>query len=157
MWEHILSPMTFATILAIGLNLFMRIGIKQKEILNINRHDSGEGLNERLKIVGESWGLHRATVARTSTVMTEILETVAALADGPVACTIEHDELNLYITLRYQGMQMSMPDRAPTPDELISDPHGIEKMSAWIIKRLSDGVTFSSSGSDQVVRLVFEC
>lgn len=157
MWEHILSPMTFATILAIGLNLFMRIGIKQKEILNINRHDSGVGLNERLHIVGERWGLHRATVARTSTVMTEILETVAALADGPVACTIEHDELNLYITLRYQGMQMSMPDRAPTPDELISDPHGIEKMSAWIIKRLSDGVTFSSSGSDQVVRLVFEC
>jgi xanthine permease XanP len=157
LFEHVLSPMTFATILAIGLNLLMRIGIKQKDRFIINAQTDGDDISEKLESLGESWGLHRATVARARATVSEIAEIVVALAEEDVVCIFEHDELYLSITLTYRGRVILTPDAAPTADELINNPDGVAQMSAWIIKRLSDRVTFSSSGSNQVVRLVFEC
>ena len=157
LFEHVLSPMTFATILAIVLNLLMRIGIKQKDMFIINEHVDGDDISEKLDSLGESWGLHRATVARARATVSEIAEIVVALAEGDVVCLFEHDELHLSITLTYRGQVILTPEAAPTADELINNPDGVAQMSAWIIKRLSDRATFSSAGSDQVVRLIFEC
>ena len=157
LFEHVLSPMTFATILAIGLNLLMRIGIKQKDTFIINEHVDGDAISERLDALGESWGLHRTTVARARATVSEIAEIVVAPAEEEVVCIFEHDELYFSITLNYRGKVIFTPDAAPTADELINNPDAVAQMSAWIIKRLSDRATFSSSGSNQVVRLVFEC
>ena len=158
LFEHVLSPMTFATILAIGLNLLMRIGIKQKDTFIIsNEHVDGDAINERLETLGESWGLHRTTVARARATVSEVAEIVVALAEEDVVCILEHDELYLSVTLNYRGAVISSPDAAPTADELLNNPDAVAQMSAWIIKRLSDRATFSSSGSNQVVRLVFDC
>lgn len=157
LFEHVLSPMTFATILAIGLNLLMRIGIKQKDRFIINADIDGDDISEKLDSLGESWGLHRTTVARARATVSEIAEIVVALSEEDVVCIFEHDELYFSITLNYRGRVILTPDAAPTADELINNPDGVAQMSAWIIKRLSDRATFSSSGSNQVVRLVFEC
>lgn len=155
--EHVLTPMTLATLVAIALNLIMRIGITQSETVKIARGDTGEAVTETLEKLGESWGLHRATVARASTALSEMAELFSGMADGPVSCTFEHNELYLFTTFRYSGRPVAVPERAPTAEELMNDPDGVSQMSGWIIKKLSDQATVASKDKVQEVRLAFEC
>jgi xanthine permease XanP len=155
--EHVLAPMTFATIIAIVLNFIMRIGITQTETVTIQRGDTGEVISEKLDFLGEAWGLHRSTVARADGAMNEIAELFTTMADGPVTCQIRHNELYLLLIFNYEGRPLSPPDRAPTLEELESEGDGLANMSGWIIKKLSDQVSVSSNGRQQTVTIAFEC
>lgn len=155
--EHILAPMTLATLTAILLNLAMRIGITQTETVEIRKGDSGQAIVEKLEELGEAWGLHRATVARASGAMNEIAELFMTMADGPVTCRIKHNELHLLLNFSYQGRALSAPDRAPTLEELESETDGLANMSGWIIKKLSDDMSVVSRGHQHDVTIAFEC
>lgn len=155
--EHVLAPMTLGTVLAIVLNLIMRIGITQTETVELKPGDSGEEISEKLELLGEIWGLHRATVGRAGGAMNEIAELFTTLADGPVTCRIRHNELYLFLIFSYEGRALSAPDKPPSLDELESGEDGMANMSGWIIRKLSDQVSVSSKGSQQDVTIAFEC
>jgi xanthine permease XanP len=155
--EHVLAPMTLATLTAILLNLAMRIGITQTETVEIRKGDTGQAISEKLEELGEAWGLHRATVARASGAMNEIAELFMTMADGPVTCRIKHNELHLLLNFSYQGRALSAPDRAPTLEELESETDGMMNMSGWIIKKLSDEMSVVSRGNQHDVTIAFEC
>jgi hypothetical protein len=155
--EHVLAPMTLGTVLAIILNLVMRIGITQTETVELKPGDSGAEISEKLELLGEIWGLHRATVGRAGGAMNEIAELFTTMADGPVTCQIRHNELYLLLIFNYEGRALSRPDKAPTLEELESDGDGLANMSGWIIKKLSDQVNVESNGKQQTVTISFEC
>lgn len=155
--EHVLTPMTFATIIAISLNLVMRIGITQSDTVKIQKGDNGEKVTEALERLGESWGLHRATVLRAGTASNEIIDVFTAMADDNVKCKIEHNELYLFMTFIYEGGVLVIPEKAPTAEDLLNEPDGVSQMSGWIIKKLCDQASVASKGPVQAVRLAFEC
>ena len=156
-FEHVLAPMTFATIVAIVLNMIMRIGIRQKETLTFEGAADSATTGDILETLGERWGLHRATGARVAAAMSETLELIGTTSDGPVDCTIEYNELFLNLTFDYRGEPMVLPETRPDPEELLEQPDGVMRMSGWIIKKLSDRTTVAAIGGRQQVKMAFEC
>lgn len=155
--EHVLAPMTFAAIVAIVLNMIMRIGIRQKETVNFAGPGDSAGTAELLETLGERWGLHRATGARVAAAMSETLELIGTTARGPIGCSLEYNELFLNLTFDYRGEPLVLPEKRPEPDELLDHPDGVIRMSGWIIKTLSDRTSVSASGDRQQLKMAFEC
>lgn len=156
-FEHLFAPMTFATFFAIVLNLVMRIGISQKEVITIHKENSVEPICEAVDRLGETWGLHRKTVTRASYSIRELSELFSSMAEGVLTCTIENNDLYLYITFCYSGEEIRIPDKAPSADELLDDPKGVSSMSGWIVKTFSDRVDVKSKSGVHEVRIGFEC
>lgn len=155
--EHVLAPMTFATLLAIVLNLIMRIGIRQKEVVSFSGPEDSASTTDLLETLGERWGLHRATGARVAAAMSEALELIGTSSQGPIACTIVYNELTLSLAFLYSGAPMPLPDHRPSPEELLDHDDGVMRMSGWIISKLADKTTTASVDGRQQVRMVFEC
>lgn len=155
--EHVLAPMTFATIVAIVLNLVMRIGIRQQERMVFSGPRAGADADEILETLGERWGMHRQTGARAAAAMSEMLELLGTSAKGPIDCTISYNELVLVMKFAYEGKPVVLPGKAPDADTLADSPDGVAQMAGWIVRKLSD---YSSTGfvnGKQQVQMVFEC
>jgi xanthine permease XanP len=155
--EHVLAPMTFATIVAIILNLIMRIGIRQKETITFADTAETAGADDLLKTLGERWGMHRHTGARAAAGLTEAMELIGPLARGPIDCTISYNELVLLLTFSYEGKTVVIPNRMPAAEELTDTPDGVSRMSGWIVRRISDYSRVTSSGDRQQLQVAFEC
>ncbi len=155
--EHVLAPMTFATIVAIVLNMLMRIGIRQTETMTFARPDAGEDADEIFNTLGERWGMHRQTGARAAAAMSEMRDLLATVATGPVACTVTYNELVLTMRFAYEGQPIALPSAAPTMDDLADKPDGVAQMAGWIVRRMSDYSSVDQVGGRQRVQLAFEC
>lgn len=155
--EHVLAPMTFATIIAIVLNIIMRIGIRQEEKLTFSGAEPGVDTDEIMEGLGERWGMHRQTGARAAAAMSEALDLLATTAKGPIDCTISYNELVLVMTFIYDGRPVELPGKAPDADELADSPEGVTRMAGWILRKLSDYSTVSQAGGKQRMQMVFEC
>lgn len=155
--EHVLAPMTFATIVAIALNLVMRIGIRQEEKMIFAGEGAGANADEILETLGERWGMHRQTGVRAATAMSEVLELLGTVSRGPIDCTISYNELVLVLRFAYEGRAIVLPSKAPDVDELVDSPDGVMRMGGWIVHKLSDYSTVSFSEGKQQVQMVFEC
>ena len=156
-YEHFLAPMTFATFIAIALNLIMRINISKKEVITFHKNKSADVFVEKLERLGETWGLHRKTLNRATSSIRELAELLSGVCDGNLTCTIENNDLYLFLTFRYSGEEIRIPENAPTADELLHDPKSVPTMSGWIIKTLSDRVEVTSKHGQHEVRIGFEC
>jgi len=155
--EHVLAPMTFATIVAIVLNLFMRIGIKQTEKMIFAGPGAGANSDEILKTLGERWGMHRQTATRAAAAMNETLELLDNVAKGPIDCTITYNELALVMRFAYEGRPLVLPGKMPPVDDLTDKPDGVMQMGGWIVRKLSDYSSVSFSGGKQQLNMAFEC
>jgi NCS2 family nucleobase:cation symporter-2 len=155
--EHMLAPMTFATIVAIVLNLIMRIGVRQKETMIFPGAGHSVNADDIIEKLGERWGMHRQTGVRASAAMSETLELLGVASQGPIACTISYNELILVITFSYEGKALVLPHQPPSADTLSETPEGVVQMGAWIVRRLSDYSSVSVSGGKQHLRMAFEC
>ena len=155
--EHVLAPMTFATIVAIILNIIMRIGIRQKETYSFTGAEDSARSDEILSEVGERWGLHRQTSARAAAAMSEMLELIGGINEGPITNTISYDELLLTFTFKYQGRFIAVPETRPNAEDLIEQEDGMLQMSGWIIRNLADRVSTKVVDGVNEVRMSFVC
>ena len=155
--EHVLAPMTFATIVAIVLNLIMRTGIRQTETMTFSGAADSANAGDILESLGERWGLHRQTGVRAAAAMSEMLDLLGAVATGPIDCTIAYNELFLTMNFVYDGPPLVIPERAPTADDLSDAPDGVLQMGAWIVRKLTDHMRISAAGQKQQVHMGFEC
>lgn len=151
------SPLILSSILAIGLNAIMRIGIAQSASLTIQAgsHEHDE-IVEALDDWGELWGLKRSTVTQANAAVNQLVEAARDLAEGDMRLEARHDELNLDLSIVYSGAPMVIPDHAPTPEELLNDPDGISRMAGWLIRNLASRATVFTRKGQQGVMLRFE-
>jgi len=151
------SPLILSSIMAIGLNALMRIGIAQTASLAIpagsHEHDK---IVEALDDWGELWGLKRSTVTQANAAVNQLIEAVRDLAEGDMQLEARHDELNLDLSIVYSGAPMVIPDRAPTAEELLNDPDGISRMAGWLVRNLASRATVFTRKGQQGVMLRFE-
>lgn len=151
------SPLMVASMTAILLNAVMQIGITQRTSVDllpgVDRHDQ---VVATLEEVGELWGLKSVTAMHASQVTNQLLEAVSELAEVPISLEATHDDISLNIAILYSGQPMIIPERAPTPEELLEDPDGIARMSGWLVKKLADHVKPFARGDQQGVMLRFE-
>lgn len=151
------SPLILSSVMAIGLNAIMRIGIAQSASLAIpaGSHEH-EKIVETLDDWGELWGLKRSTVTQANAAVNQLIEAVRDLAEGDMQLEARHDELNLDLSIVYSGAPMVIPDRAPSPEQLLNDPDGISRMSGWLVRNLANRATVFTRKGQQGVMLRFE-
>lgn len=137
------SSLSLATICAIVLNLFLRIGISKKASIElVPRVDSSDKVFAFMQRQGALWGAMPDVISRAASAINETLETAAAasVANSPLQVTVSFDEFNLDVEITYAGGVIDFPEGIPTEEEILSSPEGITKLSRLIIRRNADRV-----------------
>jgi xanthine/uracil permease len=152
------SPLMLSALLAIGLNAIMRIGIAQSGHINLSEDTAArhEQITDSINQWGETWGLPRSTVMRAADAVNQLVETVWSLKSGPVTLDARHDDVNVEFRLIYTGQPISVPDRAPTPDEFLNDADGEARMAGWLVRHLTNQLKSYERNGQQNIRLRFD-
>jgi len=140
------SSLSFATLSALILNLIFRIGIAQKETIEVEpRIEALEEITIFMENQGAAWGALRDVINRALLVAKEFLESIIAtgLAKGKLNFAMKFDEFNLDIDAWYDGELVEFPKSSPLPNELLCDDKAFIKLSGFLIKTFADKVKSS--------------
>lgn len=153
------SPLSLATVVAILLNLVMRIGIRQRIIHVI---DPGECISDQVFSLmtrqGEAWAARGEVIHRMAMILTQACELVVdqASSPDPVTITISFNEYNLDAEVSYAGMPLPLPEKRPTEEDLMMDPSAIHLLGGYLIRAQADRVSSASLGDLAVLRIHLE-
>jgi xanthine permease XanP len=150
-WIHPIfsSSLSLATILAITLNLILRIGIAQRQRLILRPGvDTSDTIFAFMEKQGAAWGARREVIYHAIAALTEFYESVSLLklARGDITVDASFDEFNLDMDLQYEGTLMEFPAERPTEGELISDARTTVKLSGFMIMNYVDRLRSEQKG-----------
>jgi NCS2 family nucleobase:cation symporter-2 len=154
------SSLTVTTVLAVGLNLIMRIGISRSETLElVPGVDSSEKIFQFMENQGAAWGARKEVIYNAMAAMNEFME-AAAYYIGAEGTKIDmeavFDELSLDIRVAYEGATMEFPTEQPDVAEMIEDPGVVAKMAGYLVRHYTDKVAVSQEGGTCRVILHFD-
>jgi NCS2 family nucleobase:cation symporter-2 len=137
------SSLSVATVCAIILNLFFRIGIaKSMNLELVPGPDAQNELFGAMQKHGGLWGARKDIIDRALSALNEFIEAAAVrkLAPDKVDIKVSFDEFNLDADISYQGDLMCFPDTQPSPEELLADETRVAELSAFLIGRYVDSM-----------------
>ncbi|VIO72000.1 uracil-xanthine permease family protein [Bradyrhizobium ivorense] len=146
------NSLVLGTVCAVVLNLLMRIGVRQQVSLKlapggINRDAVERFLTEQ----GARWAARRDIMQRAIFGVVQLLEVVGD-PPGGVEVEASFDEFNLDIRIRYVGVPLTIPDRRPTPKEILESEHGETLLAGYLLRQSADSI--SASGDDGFVEMI---
>ncbi|WP_319578074.1 solute carrier family 23 protein [uncultured Methanospirillum sp.] len=153
------SGLSVATLVAITLNLLMRIGIKKQETLTIQPDDEiSDKVFAFMEKQGERWGARPDVIRRATSALSETCESLFSTGrtTEPVSVTAIYDELKIDIPVSYTGKELILTDKRPTPQEIMKDPDGFSRLSGYMVQRYADRVTNQNLGDKWVITLHFD-
>jgi NCS2 family nucleobase:cation symporter-2 len=138
------SSLSISTVLVVLLNLVFRVGVTQRQILELTPGvDDSQKVFEFMETQGSVWGARREVITRATAALNEFVETVAALGLVKEKAQVEvsFDEFNLDVDIRYEGELLELPDRRPTEDALLADEKAVASLSGFLIRQYADKVS----------------
>ena len=97
--EHLLAPMTFATLLAIILNLLMRIGIRERASFILQGDAKISDLSTQLAELAAKWAIPNTALAQLSGRLQAQCNDVRLSGVDDLHVTVRYDELTFEIEL----------------------------------------------------------
>lgn len=152
------SSLSTATVLAVLLNLVLRIGVRSTATLRLSTGmNFSQAVFGFMQDQGGAWAARPEVVERAAGVMNEYMEAVTeTLApDDQVDMAVSFDEYNLNIDIRHTGEPPRFPDRPPTPEEMFEEG-GTGLMAGYLVQFWTDRVTAKSKDDKAQVRLHFD-
>jgi xanthine permease XanP len=152
------SSLAVTTMLAIGLNLIMRIGIaRQAGLEMVSGTDVSEKIFQFMENQGAAWGARREVVYNAMAAMTEFMEATAHLdlANPKIIMVAKFDEYNLDVRIRYEGAAMEFPTERPDKTELRQDPGAVARLAGYLVRQYTDKLTVTQEGKQCFVELHF--
>ncbi len=143
------SSLAVTTVLAIVLNLIMRIGIAKKEVLEfIPGTDSSQKIFAWMENQGAAWGARREVIYNAIAALNEFMEATVhyGLAGHKLAIEVSFDEFNLDIRVNYEGAPMAFPEERPDKEELRRDPEAVARLAGFLVRRYTDQLTVTQEG-----------
>jgi xanthine permease XanP len=137
------SSLSLATICAILLNLFLRIGIsKTVRIELVPGVDSSDKVFTFMQKQGGLWGAMPDVITRAASAMNETLEAADATSatQGPLQVAVSFDEFNLDVEMTYTGTPMVIPVFRPSEEDILTSSDGLAQLSLFLIRQNSDKV-----------------
>ncbi|HOD74602.1 MAG TPA: solute carrier family 23 protein [Syntrophorhabdaceae bacterium] len=153
------SSLTVTTVLAIVLNLIMRIGISRRATLKVTSGEHSSDIVFRfMEDLGASWGARKEVVYRAVAAMNEFAEAIVHCGmDGrQVLMTAVFDELSLDIRITYEGPPVEFPEERPDMAAIIDDPEALARMSGFLVRHFTDRIRMSREGERTRVDLHFD-
>ncbi|MBN1662528.1 MAG: purine/pyrimidine permease [Deltaproteobacteria bacterium] len=152
------SSLSLATICAILLNLFFRIGIARKASLSLKPgEDTSEAIDHFMEQQGRAWGARGEVIYKATAAMSEFFEAAAenALTQQPVAMTARFDEFNLDIEMAYAGAPIELPAQRPDARDLLTDETAPLRLAGYMVRSLADGAAIETNAGQSRIHLHF--
>ena len=152
------STLAMGAMVAISLNLLFRIGIAQQATMLIPRDGRGhEPAGEFLDNMGKTWGARRDVVQRAKQASSEVIEIASALdPTGQIQLEARYDELNLFVTVGYEGAKLEFPTELSAGEDEFGGGANPLQFAGFIVRKLADSLTQTSDGTRHRLVLRFE-
>lgn len=153
------SSLSAGAICAVVLNLFFRIGISHRALLELHPGvDPSRKIYEFLDQQGRSWGARAEVIGRAVAALTELYEVVTAqgMVQGKVTMVFLFDELQLRADTGYAGRTISFPDHPPRQEKIIDDPAAQAALAGFLIRKYVDRIACSEKQGNQKIQFYFE-
>ncbi|HTY15855.1 MAG TPA: solute carrier family 23 protein [Methanoregulaceae archaeon] len=150
------SALSLATVIAIVLNLVMRIGIKKQVMVTIDQKTRiSDQIFTLMEQQGEAWAARAEVIHRMAMALTEATELLIdqGIARGPVTISVSFDEYNLDAEVTYTGDPLPLPERRPGDDEILNNPSGMLKLGGFLIRGHADRVQSTSSDGNSRLKI----
>ena len=150
------NSLVLGTVCAVVLNLIMRIGVRQRVSIKlgpggINREAVEQFLSEQ----GGRWAARRDVVRRAIFGVVQVLEVVGDPRGG-VEVEASFDEFNLDVRIRYVGALLTIPERKPTPKEILASEDGERLLAGYLLRQSADRISARDSGGSVEMTLHYD-
>jgi NCS2 family nucleobase:cation symporter-2 len=141
------NSLVLGTVCAVVLNLIMRIGVRQQVSIKlapggINREAVERFLSEQ----GARWAARQDIMRRAIFGVVQVLEVVGDPTGG-VEVEASFDEFNLDVRIRYVGVPLTIPERKPTPKEIVESEHGERLLAGFLLRQSADCISAHGNGA----------
>jgi xanthine permease XanP len=150
------NSLVLGTVCAVLLNLIMRIGVRQRVTMKLDAgHVNRDTIEQFLTEQGGRWGARREIVSRAIFGIVQLLEVVG---DVPKGTEVEanFDEFKLEVRVRYRGVPLIIPERKPTPREIIASEEGERLLAGYLLRQSADRINCKTSGTMAEVQLHYD-
>lgn len=153
------SALSLTTVIAIILNLIMRIGVKKHITAIIDPESS---ISDQVFILmerqGEAWAARGEVIHRMAMALSEACELVTgeARTSGPVTVSVSFDEYSLEAEVSYTGTPLPLPEKRPSEEEILNDPSAMLLLGGFLIRAHADRASSSASGGQAVLKIHME-
>jgi xanthine permease XanP len=150
------NGLVLGTVTAVLLNLIMRIGVRQRVTMKLDAgHVNRDTIELFLTEQGGRWGARRDIVSRAIFGAVQVLEVVGDVPEG-TEVEASFDEFNLDVHVRYKGAPLIIPDRKPTPREIITSDEGERLLAGYLLRQSADRINCKASGNAAEVQLHYD-
>ncbi len=150
------NALVLGTVSAVLLNLIMRIGVRQRVTLKLDAgHVNRDTIERFLTEQGGRWGARRDIISRAIFGVVQVLEVVSDVPEG-TEIEASFDEFNLDVRVRYKGAPPAIPERKPTPREIIASEEGERLLAGYLLYQSADRISCKASGTMAEVQLHYD-
>jgi xanthine permease XanP len=104
---------------------------------------------------GARWAARRDVIQRAIFGVVQVLEVVGD-PPGGVEVEASFDEFNLDIRMRYAGAPLSIPERKPTPREIVASEHGERLLAGYLLRQSADRIYARESAGTAEMALHYD-
>ncbi len=150
------NSLVLGTACAVLLNLIMRIGVHQRESLRLESGSlNREAVEQFISQQGARWAARREIVSRAIFGVVQVLEVLGDKSAG-AEVEVSFDEFNLDARIRHTGAPLVVPDRKPTPREIVASEDGERLLAGYLLRRSADEIDCRASGDRAEVHLHYD-
>ncbi len=153
------SSLVFATVIALGLNLLFRLGVRRTLYVEFDQSSwNASQFDDQLRKQGEIWGARADVIARASWAIAQAIDAVAANCwrSGPLLIRTSFDEFSLDVSMTYLGRPLEFPEQRPSEDEIIESEDGVSRLAGYMLRHIADRVRSGSEGATARLNLHFD-
>jgi NCS2 family nucleobase:cation symporter-2 len=153
------SSLVFSTVIALGLNLLFRLGIRKTISIELDpSHWKMSQVDDELRRQGGIWGARADVIARASWAIDQVVDAVAenCWREGPLVIKTSFDEFNLDVSIAYQGEPLEFPEQRPSEDEILESEDGVRRLAGYMLRRIADGVRSDAKDATALLKLHFD-
>jgi xanthine permease XanP len=150
------NSLVLGTVCAVLLNMIMRVGVRQRVTMKLDAgHVNRDTIEGFLSEQGGRWGARRDIINRATFGVVQVLEVVGDLPEG-TEVEASFDEFNLDVRVRYKGAPLIIPERKPTPREIIASENGERLLAGYLLSQSADRINCKASGTIAEVQLHYD-
>jgi NCS2 family nucleobase:cation symporter-2 len=153
------SSLAVATICAVLLNVFFRLGISQKMEFEIDPSvDTSEKIFQIMEKQGGIWGARRDIIMNCIAAMNELLDAAPflELMGKKIYMSVRFDEFNLDVRTVYEGKPFEIPAAMPSIDFMHDEKASALSLAAFTMSRYVDKMSFAEMDGKTELHMHFE-
>ncbi|MEQ1775936.1 MAG: solute carrier family 23 protein [Burkholderiales bacterium] len=150
------NSLVLGTTCAVVLNLVMRIGIRERETLQLAAGaDARDAVEQFMSEHGARWAARHDVVNRAKFCLQQAVEVIGH-PPGGIEVVASFDEFNLDVRLNYEGVPLPLPERKPDTAAIMADDDGERLLAGYLLRGSADKVQSTQRAGRTMLHFHFD-